>query len=336
MAKQTKEVEVKKQTKSSSKHTIDVKNNFQEIDKKYNDLLIKKAAAKKEGKAEEVKHIDAELKTLKVVHKEELKLAKTEVAAIAKLNKISKGEEKVEMAEDNAIEVKHIGKYYANGTIIFKALHDVNLEFKKGTFNVILGPSGSGKTTLLNMISGLDRATTGEVVIDGTNIQALSQSRLTEFRADKIGFVFQSYNLLSSLNVWDNIDIGRDLQSDKEMRMNIDTVLKDIDMSAQRKKWTSELSGGQQQRVSIARAISKSPRILIGDEPTGALDGKTSVKVFQLFQKINEELGTTVVIVTHNRSVAELAHQVIHVKDGNIAEITHNKKPKRAEEVKDL
>lgn len=301
-----------------------VKNNFASADKKYNEAL----AAYKENKTEANKVALARAKKLMQIEKSNLN---NEVKQISKLNKYPKGQARYERDEKVALKVHNVNKIYATKGNIFHALKDANLEFERGSFNVILGPSGSGKTTLLNMISGLDRATSGEVIINGVNLEALTTRQITQFRRHYIGFVFQSYNLLTSLNVSDNIEVGRSLQTDAKKRQKIDKLLKEMDMLHNKKKMTYELSGGQQQRVSIARALSKTPDILIGDEPTGALDQKTSAKVFEIFQRINTEFNTTVIVVTHNPAVAELANKVIHVKDGRIDKVIVNKKPKTAD-----
>ena len=241
----------------------------------------------------------------------------------------------IENERENIIEVKNVLKIYTSKSLIFPALKNINLKIKKGTFNVILGPSGSGKTTILNIISGLDRVTRGEVIVNGVNIQALTNFQSTLFRKEKIGFVFQTYNLLSSLNVRDNIEVGRSLQNNKNKRMNINNLLNNMDMENNKKKMIYELSGGQQQRVSIARALSKTPDILIGDEPTGALDQETSLKIFELFQKINKNNKTTIIVVTHNPNIAKLANLIIKVKDGQIEQLIHNKNPLQANMLKD-
>ena len=300
-----------------------IQNKFDEAEKNYQNVLN----IYKQNKNEKNKKA---MLIAKRVYKLEKNKMTSEIGQINKLNKSSKGEIRMSTKPGIAIEVKNVGKMYTTKRMVFEALKDVDLTFKKGSFNVILGQSGSGKTTLLNMISGLDRATKGSVNIDGTNIQALTTSQLTQFRRHNIGFVFQSYNLLESLNVSDNIEVGRSLQTDKNKRKKIMDLLKDMEMETNAKKMTYELSGGQQQRVSIARALSKTPGILIGDEPTGALDQATSGKVFDLFQKISNELKTTVIIVTHNNDVARLAHQVIVVKDGRIEKVIQNKKPEKA------
>jgi len=257
--------------------------------------------------------------------KEEEEVFKEEIKQIKKLNYFSKGNPKLKNKEGNIIDVININKIYTSKRLIFHALKNANVSFKKGSFNVILGPSGSGKTTLLNMISGLDRATYGDIIINDINISCLTNRQVTQFRRKYIGFVFQSYNLLPSLNVSDNIDVGRSLQVKKKERRNIDELLQEIELGGSDKKRVYELSGGQQQRVSIARALSKSPSILIGDEPTGALDQNTSLKVMRLFQEINREKETTIIIVTHNPNIARLADQVIYVKDGRIDKIVKQK-----------
>ncbi len=184
-----------------------------------------------------------------------------------------------------------------------------------------MGPSGSGKTTLLNVLSGLDRATEGDVVVNNVNISALTNKEMTLFRRKNIGFIFQSYNLLNSLNVEDNIAVGSLLQKNKTKRIETSKLLKLLGIQNSAKKNVYELSGGQQQRVSIARALAKGPQLIIGDEPTGALDTKTTAKVLQIFQKINKTQGTTVIIVTHNTAIAKLADKIIYVKDGSIERI---------------
>ena len=311
---------------------------FSNVQKEYEKSESKLFKLRKEYKiAKEKKLSDKDLEQIKNKYnaaKIEFKSAKqkhrAEVKKIIKLNAKPKGLNKGKAPENVAISVKGVKKVYASKGIIFQALKGVNVDFEKGSINVILGESGSGKTTLLNMISGLDRATSGEVIIDNINLQALTTRQITQFRREKIGFVFQSYNLLPSLNVSDNVEVGRSLQTNKALRKDINSLLESMEMGNNNKKMTYELSGGQQQRVSIARALSKSPEILIGDEPTGALDHVTTGKVLDLLQRINRENKTTIIIVTHNPDVAKLAHKVIEVRDGNIKSITENRKPARA------
>ena len=261
----------------------------------------------------------------------EAKNMKQKIKHINKLNNSEKGERLVSNSKkDVLIDVKGLWKTYTGKSLIFHALKGVNLTIKRGEFVVILGPSGSGKSTLLNMISGLDRPTKGQIIIDGHNICALRESELTRFRRDHIGFVFQSYNLMSTLNVKDNVEIGRSLQKDRTLRMNTSSLLNEMGIGGQSSKRTFELSGGQQQRVSIARALSKSPTILIGDEPTGALDTQSGIDVLTLFKKVNKESKTTIIIVTHDKNLAHLADKVIYVKDSQINKVVINKNPKPA------
>lgn len=311
---------------------------FSNVQREYEKAETKLFRMKKEYKlAKEKKLSDKDLKIIKdklsgakLEFNNSKQKHRAEVKKIIKLNAKPKGLNKGKAQENVAISVKGVKKVYASKGIIFQALKGVSVDFEKGSINVILGESGSGKTTLLNMISGLDRATSGEVVINGVNLQALTTRQITQFRREKIGFIFQSYNLLPSLNVSDNVEVGRNLQTNKNLRKDINSLLEDMEMGDNDKKMTYELSGGQQQRVSIARALSKTPEILIGDEPTGALDHVTTGKVLDLLQRINRESKTTIIIVTHNPDVAKLAHKVIEVRDGNIKSITENRKPARA------
>ncbi|MBX4210095.1 MAG: ABC transporter ATP-binding protein [Mollicutes bacterium PWAP] len=285
---------------------------------------------------QEIKVLKKDLNLLENKLNYQKNMEKEEISQSIKLNKNPKGAPKAKNSDENIIDVKNLNKFYTNKKTIFHALKNINLTIKKGTFNVILGSSGSGKTTLLNMIGGLDNITGGEVIVNNINLTALKIKELTQFRRIFIGFVFQSYNLLPSLNVFDNVEVGMVLQMDKPKRKNINELLERMNMGFAVKKSIYELSGGQQQRVSIARALAKSPSILIGDEPTGALDSKTSAKVFQLFQEINREEKATIIIVTHNPKVAKLADQVIKVENGEIIEIIHNKKPLDAREIEDI
>ena len=232
-----------------------------------------------------------------------------------------------------AIKLKNVVKYYNNKVLANKVLSNVNLEINKGEFVVILGPSGSGKTTLLNIISGMDNATYGDTIIAGENLIDYNQSMLTTFRRNNIGYVFQQYGLLPNLTVKENIQIGQNLQHNRSRFISIDEILKSIGLESQASKYPNELSGGQQQRVSIARSIAKNPNILFGDEPTGAIDQQTSKNIMNLFVDINKKYKTTIVIVTHNPILAELATMVIYVSDGTVSKIKYNSKPKTVEEL---
>ena len=232
-----------------------------------------------------------------------------------------------------AVELKNVVKYYNNKILATKVLSNVNLKIKKGEFVVILGPSGSGKTTLLNIISGMDNASYGDTIVAGENLIDYSPSKLTLFRRNNIGYVFQQYGLLPNLTVKENIQIGQNLQDNKSKIIPIDEILKAIGLETQANKYPNELSGGQQQRVSIARSVAKNPNILFGDEPTGAIDEEMSKNIMNLFVEINKKYHTTIIIVTHNPILADIATMVINVANGTISNIKINKNPKSVEEL---
>ncbi len=232
-----------------------------------------------------------------------------------------------------AVELKNVVKYYNNKVLATKVLSNVNLQIKKGEFVVILGPSGSGKTTLLNIISGMDNATFGDTIVAGENLIDYSASKLTLFRRNNIGYVFQQYGLLPNLTVKENIEIGQNLQENKSKIIPIDEILKAIGLESQSRKYPNELSGGQQQRVSIARSVAKNPNILFGDEPTGAIDEEMSKNIMNLFVEINKKYHTTIIIVTHNPILAEIATMVINVANGAISNIKINKNPKSVDQL---
>lgn len=224
---------------------------------------------------------------------------------------------------DNLIELKNVSKEYEFYGNTVDALNKINLSIKKEKIVVILGSSGSGKTTLLNCISGLDRITSGSIYFDGVDISKFSDRKLTKFRKDKLGFIFQNYNLLEHLNVYENILVGASLGKNKD---DVSEIMKLLDLTRHRKKPVYKLSGGERQRVSIARAIVKKPAVMFCDEPTGALDEETGKKVLQCLVKINETLKTTFVIITHNPGIALIGDEVIKMNSGKIVEIKENKK----------
>lgn len=266
--------------------------------------------------------------------KDEKDRIKKAIKEVKKCNKPHKGEKQIPLKNpENIIELQDVKKLFSNGFIINEILKGINLEIKKGDFVIILGPSGSGKTTLMNIISGLDRPTSGIVNVAGHNLITYKDSELTTFRKNNIGYVFQQYGLLPNLTVKENIEIGEYLQSDKDKKQDIDKVLENLGLTEQKNKFPHQLSGGQQQRVSIARAFAKNPTILFGDEPTGAIDEEMSKVVLQQFIDINKKYGTTVIIVTHNPIFADLASLVIKIKDGNIFQIYRNPQPKTIEEL---
>ncbi len=233
---------------------------------------------------------------------------------------------------EEIIELKNISKVYKVGDNEFKALDNIDLSINKGEMVVVLGPSGAGKSTLLNLIGGMDTPTSGKIIIDGKNIAEYNENQLSEYRAENIGFIFQFYNILPSLTVKENVDIVKDIVKNP---ISTEEALKGVGLEKHAKKFPSQLSGGEQQRVSIARAIAKNPKLLLCDEPTGALDSKTGVEVLKLLRKQcdGNSGANTVVIVTHNSLIAEIADTIIHVKNGKIDRIDRNENPKKIEEV---
>ena len=226
-----------------------------------------------------------------------------------------------------------INYVYSEGTAYqIQALKDVNLEIKDGQFIGVIGHTGSGKSTLLNLIGGMDTPTSGKIIIDGKNIAEYNENQLSEYRAENIGFIFQFYDILPSLTVKENVDIVKDIVKNP---ISTEEALKGVGLEKHAKKFPSQLSGGEQQRVSIARAIAKNPKLLLCDEPTGALDSKTGVEVLKLLRKQcdGNSGANTVVIVTHNSLIAEIADTIIHVKNGKIDRIDRNENPKKIEEV---
>lgn len=227
------------------------------------------------------------------------------------------------------IEAKELTKFYGTGESRFQVLKNISLNIKDGDFTVILGASGSGKSTLLNVISGLERPESGTVVYDGSDITALSDSRLTEFRKKYIGFIFQQYYLLPDMDVSQNVKMGADLAANKDYVEIIDAV----GLGSRLHKYPSELSGGEQQRVSVARALAKKPKVLFLDEPTGALDEETGRQVLDYICSLQKEYGFTIVMVTHNLNIAEMADTVIKMNSGKISEIVTNDTKKTAYEI---
>ncbi|TCI46099.1 ABC transporter ATP-binding protein [Exiguobacterium sp. SH3S2] len=219
------------------------------------------------------------------------------------------------------IRIENVNKIYKTGDIETAALKDVDLTINDGAFVVILGPSGSGKSTLLNVISGLDTVTSGNITFDDTVLTDLSPEQMTAFRRDHLGFIFQQYNLLQNLTVYENIQIGADLSTQP---LGIDELLEQVGLSPSRDKYPYQLSGGEQQRVSVARSLAKNPSIIFCDEPTGSLDEDNSKKVLELLERLNTTYGKTVVVITHNTGISAMADDVIKMNSGRIVELTHN------------
>ena len=216
------------------------------------------------------------------------------------------------------LKVENLKRYYKTNDVEVRALDGVSFDVKKGEFISIIGASGSGKSTLLHLLGGLDYPTSGKVLIDGTDIYALKDDERTIFRRRNIGFVFQAYNLLPMLNVYENIIIPFGLDGDKVDKKYVDSVIDILEISDQKYKMPNELSGGQQQRVAIARALVTKPSLILADEPTGNLDSKSSSQVVYLLKKINKELGNTILMITHDDAVAQAAEKTLRIEDGRL------------------
>lgn len=227
------------------------------------------------------------------------------------------------------IEIEEVTKSYGNDKSKYQILKGISLKIKEGDFAVILGASGSGKSTFLNVISGLEHPDSGKVIYDKTDITALSDKELTEFRKINIGFIFQQYYLLPNMNVDKNVKMGADLAGNKDYKK----VIKAVGLEDKLRKYPSELSGGEQQRVSVARALAKNPKVLFLDEPTGALDEQTGRQILDYICRLHKEYGFTIIMVTHNLNIAEMANTVIKMNSGKISEIYTNKKQKTAYEI---
>ena len=216
------------------------------------------------------------------------------------------------------LQTKDLKKYYGGGENQVKALDGVNLSVEQGEFVAIVGTSGSGKSTLLHMLGGLDRPTGGTVIVEDKNIFSLKDEALTIFRRRKIGFVFQSYNLVPVLSVWENVVLPIQLDGKKPDESYINEVIASLGLEKKRKNLPNQLSGGQQQRVAIARALAAKPAILLADEPTGNLDSKTSQDVLGLMKVMGQKFGQTMVMITHNEEIAQMADRIVRIEDGRI------------------
>ena len=228
------------------------------------------------------------------------------------------------------IELKNVKKEYIMGEVKIIAAHDVSFEIEKGELVVILGPSGAGKTTILNLLGGMDNATSGSIIVDGEEITKLKRKELIGYRRNSIGFVFQFSNLVQNLTALENVELAVQICKNP---LDPTTVLEQVGLKDRINNFPAQLSGGEQQRVSIARAIAKNPKLLLCDEPTGALDSKTGIKILELLQKSCRELGMTTIIITHNAIISEIADKVIRLKNGTIEEIKKNRKPKNVKEL---
>ena len=231
------------------------------------------------------------------------------------------------------LEIRDLTMSYGEGSSYTKVLRGITTGIDAGTICAILGPSGSGKSTLLNCIGGLETPDSGEIVMEGTDICKLKAEALSEYRRDKLGFVFQFYNLVPNLTVKENIQVCQYLSPSP---LPIDELLDTLGLTEHQKKFPSQISGGQQQRCAIARARIKNPRLLLCDEPTGALDSVSSREILILLEEINRKYGTTILLVTHNSAIRRMAHRVLGIRDGRIVEKTENEHPIPASELEDL
>ncbi len=226
--------------------------------------------------------------------------------------------------------VEDLTKVYRTGDVQVHALRGVDLDIDEGEFLVLLGPSGSGKSTLLNILGGLDHATSGSVLFRGTELTAFSERDLTLYRRENVGFVFQFYNLVPSLTARENVALVTEIAKDP---MRAEEALERVGLGDRLEHFPAQLSGGEQQRVAIARAIAKRPEVLFCDEPTGALDSKTGVRVLEALVAVNAELGTTTAVITHNAAIGDIAHCVVHFADGRVARIDVNETRRPAKEI---
>lgn len=224
----------------------------------------------------------------------------------------------------NFITLKDVKKIYKMGEVEIMAAAGMDFHVNKGEFVVVVGPSGAGKTTVLNILGGMDTATSGEVIIDGVDITGFSQKELTRYRRDDIGFVFQFYNLIPNLTALENVELA--LQISKNP-MDAEAVMEEVGLGERKANFPAQLSGGEQQRVSIARALAKNPKLLLCDEPTGALDYNTGKAILKLLQDTCREKGMTVILITHNSAIAPMADRVIHIKNGRVSKMIENENP---------
>lgn len=228
------------------------------------------------------------------------------------------------------LQLSGVGKEYKTGALSVHALEDVSFSLENGEFVVVLGSSGAGKTTLLNLLGGMDNATSGEIILDGKTVTSLDRRGLTEYRRSDVGFVFQFYNLMPNLTALENVEIAVEICKD---HLNPKEVLCEVGLEERLQNFPAQLSGGEQQRVSIARAIAKNPKLLLCDEPTGALDYNTGKKILKLLHDVCKNSGRLVIIVTHNSALKDMADKVVYIKNGKIEKIVKNERPKPIEEI---
>ena len=228
------------------------------------------------------------------------------------------------------VEFDKVGKTYRMGEVEINALHDASFTVERGELVVIVGPSGAGKTTLLNILGGMDTLTRGKVLLEGRDISSLTKRQLTEYRRQDVGFVFQFYNLIGNLTALENVELANQICKDP---LDAAQVLRDVGLGERMKNFPSQLSGGEHQRVAIARALAKNPKLLLCDEPTGALDYQTGKAILKLLQDTGRRTGMTVIIITHNSALTAMADRVIRVKNGTVSSIVVNEHPQDIAEI---
>lgn len=231
---------------------------------------------------------------------------------------------------DAFIELKNVVKSYTMGDVTIYANNGVNFKVNKGEFTVIVGASGAGKTTILNMLGGMDTPTSGTIVVDGHNIATYDDKQLTDYRRDDIGFVFQFYNLVQNLTALENVELASQISKDP---LNSVDILERVGLRDRKDNFPAQLSGGEQQRVAIARAIAKNPKLLLCDEPTGALDYQTGKSILGLLRSMCDNYGMTVIVITHNSALAPMADQVIHLKNGKVERQEYNEHPESIDNI---
>ena len=232
--------------------------------------------------------------------------------------------------QNSYVKLDKVSKIYKMGEVEIRAVDNISFEISKGEFVVVVGPSGAGKTTVLNILGGMDTATEGDVYVDGSNIAEYNSHQLTAYRRDDIGFVFQFYNLMPNLTALENVELARQVCKDA---LDPKTIMEQVGLGKRMNNFPAQLSGGEQQRVSIARALCKNPALLLCDEPTGALDSKTGEQVLDLLSRVSKTYNTTVVIITHNASIAPLGDRLIRMRNGGIQENAVNPHPAKVEDI---
>ena len=234
------------------------------------------------------------------------------------------------MAEKDFVKLKNVTKLYQMGEVQIRAVDGIDFSIDKGEFVVVVGPSGAGKTTVLNILGGMDKASGGEVLVDGKDIAGYSQKQLTGYRRNDIGFVFQFYNLVPNLTALENVELALQISRNP---LDAKTVMQEVGLGDRLNNFPAQLSGGEQQRVSIARALAKNPKLLLCDEPTGALDYQTGKAILKLLQDMCRERGMTVIVITHNSALTPMADRVIRIKNGKVSEMYRNEHPVSVETI---